>query len=291
MTDDIAPAPVVDNAPAPAPSPAPVADWKSALPEDIRADPTLSKFTTQEGLAKSYINLEKMLGADKVVIPKEGDTEGWDRFYKAAGHPETPDAYGFKAPEQVPDGMQYNPDLDKRIAGIFHGAKLDPRQAAAVRAGLLEIVGQGATESLDATKQAEAQRLQSIQQGESALKAEWGQAFEQRGKAAGAAINKFLSPETIAAMDAAGLANNPALIKDMYALGVKMVGEKDLIGEADLASSPADLDAKIAKFNADNMAALMDQTHPGHVVAVNERKALYEKRWGNALANQSIQAA
>lgn len=260
------------------------ADWKSALPEDIRNSPSLADYHTLEGLAKSHVNLQRMLGADKIAVPKAGDEEGARAAFKALGMPDAPEGYGFKAPEKIPDGMQYNAELDTRIAGIFHGAHLTGAQAAKVREGLLAIVGQGATESLDATKQAEAQRLQSIQQGEQALKAEWGQAFDQRGRAAGAAINKFLSPETIAALDAAGVANNPALIKDMYSLGVKMVGEKDLIGEADLVASPADMDARIAKFNADNMQALLDQSHPAHAALVRERNALYEKRFGTASA-------
>lgn len=253
--------------------------WRDTLPEDIKASPSIAKFETIEGLAKSYTNLEKMLGADKVVIPKEGDTEGWERFYKAAGAPDAPDAYGFKAPEKVPDGMQYNPELDSRIATIFHGAKLNKQQAAAVREGLLEIVGQGATESLDASKKAEADRLLAIQQGEQALKAEWGTAYDQRGKAAGAAINKFLSPETIAALDSAGLANNPAIIKDMYNLGVKMVGEKDLIGASEQSQSPADLDASIADFRAKHQAALFDKSHADHAQRTKEFTALFERRY------------
>lgn len=275
MVDTAQPAPI----PAPSPAAPPAQDWRTSIPEDIRSDPNFAKYETAEGFYKGHLSLVKMLGSEKIAIPKEGDAEGWDRAFKALGAPDTPDAYGFKAPEKIPDGMQYNPDLDKRIATIFHGAKLNPQQAAKVREGLMEVVGQGATESLDATKQAEAQRLQAIQQGEIALKAEWGQAYEQRGKAAGAAINKFLSPETIAAMDAAGLANNPAIIKDMYNLGVKMVGEKDLIGEADIAQSPQELDASIADFRAKHQAALFDRSHPDHAQRQREFTALFEKRY------------
>lgn len=253
--------------------------WRDSLPDDIKSVPTLSKFETIEGLAKSYVNLEKTLGSEKVAIPKDGDTEGWERFYKAAGAPDAPAAYGFKAPETVPEGMQYNPDLDKQIAGIFHGAKLNKQQAAAVREGLLEIVGKGATESLDASKQAEASRAQAIAQGEQALKAEWGTAYEQRGKVAGAAINKFLSPETIAAMEAAGLASNPAIVKDMYTLGVKLAGEKELIGASEGSQSPGDLDSAIATFRQSHSAALFDRAHPDHALRTKELTALFQRRF------------
>lgn len=253
--------------------------WRDSLPDDIKSVPTLSKFETIEGLAKSYVNLEKTLGSERVAIPKDGDTEGWERFYKAAGAPDAPGAYGFKAPEKVPDGMVYNPELDTQIAGIFHGAKLNPQQAAKVREGLLEIVGKGATESLDASKANEAARQAAIQQGEQALKAEWGTAYEQRGKVAGAAINKFLSPETIAAVEAAGLASNPAIVKDMYTLGVKLAGEKELIGASENSLSPADLDSTIASHREKYGAALFDRSHPDHALRTKELTALFERRF------------
>lgn len=286
MSEENAPAPVADNAPppapavAPAPSPAPAtSDWKAALPEDIRADPTLSKFTTQEGLAKSYINLEKMLGSDKVVVPKEGDQEGEAKFFKAAGWPDKPEEYGFKQPEKIPDGMVYNAELDQQLSGIFHGAKLTKAQAANTREKLLELVASGATQNIEAAKAQDAANQQAIIQGETALKAEWGQAYEQRGKIAGAAINKFLSPETVAALDAAGVANNPAIIKDMYTLGVKLAGEKELIGEGNAIASPADLDSHISTFREKNGAALFDRAHPEHVQRTKELTALFERRF------------
>lgn len=255
------------------------ASWRDTLPEDIKASPSIAKFETIEGLAKSYTNLEKMLGADKVVVPKEGDQEGWNKFYEAAGRPATPDDYGFKAPDQLPEGVVYNADLDKRIATIAHARGLNKHQAAGVREDLMKIVAEGASESISANQKTEAERQAAIQQGEQALKAEWGTAFEQRGKVAGAAINKFLSPETIAAMDAAGLANNPAIVKDMYNLGVKLAGEKELIGAAEGSQSPGDLDAAITTFRATHSAALFDKSHPDHAVRTREFTALFERRF------------
>jgi len=272
------PAPIA-TAPTPPPAPAP-ADWRSDLPDDIRENPSLAKFTSKEAVAKSYLNLEKMLGADKVVVPKEGDTEGWKAFYKAAGAVEKPEDYGFTKPATIPEGVVYNPELDAEIAGILHGASLNKQQAAAVREGLMAVAAKGALSSVDSVKQAEAQKQQAIAQGETALKAEWGHAFEQRGKMAGAAINMFLSPETIAALDVAGVANHPAIIKDMYKLGVKMAGEKELVGAVNqLQAAPADLDAQIADHTAKHNAALFDRSHPEHAQRVKEREALFARRF------------
>jgi hypothetical protein len=264
-------------APPATPPAAPPASWRDQLPDDIKSAPTLSKFETIEGMAKSYVNLERMLGADKVVIPKDGDTEGWNSFYKAAGKPETPDAYGFKQPETIPEGMQYDAELDTKLAGIMHKGNLNKQQAAVVREELLSLVASGATANLEAAKAHSATQQQAIIQAETALKAEWGQAYEQRGKVAGAAINKFLSAETIAAMDAAGLANNPAIVKDMYNLGVKLAGERELIGE--ISQSPADLETSIADFRDKHGTALFDRSHPEHAQRTKEYTTLFEKRY------------
>lgn len=289
MTDAAAPAPVADNA-APAPiaepqapavpdKPQGEASWRDSLPEDIRASTSLSKFETLEGFAKSYVNLERMLGSEKVPVPKEGDEEGWQRYYKAGGLPEKPEDYGFAQPERVPDGMVYSQELDQRLAGIMHSAGLNKSQASKVREQLMAIVSEGGTAQLEAGQKAEADRKAAIQAGELALQQEWGTAFEQRGKIAGAAINKFLSPETIAAMDAAGLANNPAIIKDMYNLGVKLAGEKELIGASGEMASPADLDAQIASFREKHGSALFDRSHPDHAQRTKELTALFERRY------------
>lgn len=284
MTDATTPAPVADNvAPAPIAEAAPAttsqASWRDALPEDIRGHASLSKFETQEGLAKSYLNLEKMLGGEKIPVPKEGDAEGWQRYLKAGGLPEKPDDYGFTKPETLPEGFQYDEALDKRLAGMMHKANVLPSQAKALREELMALVAEGAQENLNTANAQKAAKDLEVQRGTEALKQEWGQAFEQRGKVAGAAINKFLSPETIAAMDAAGLANNPAIVRDMYNLGTKLAGEKELIGALETSQSPADLDSAIADYRSKHGAAMMDKNHPDHRVRVAEFTKLYERRF------------
>jgi hypothetical protein len=254
--------------------------WLDDLPDDLKSSPSLSKFETKEGFAKSYINLEKMLGSEKVPVPKEGDAEGWARYLKAGGLPDSADGYAFTKPEKLPEGFQYDEALDKRLAGIMHKAQALPGQAKVLREELMALVAEGATQNLDAAKAKEAERSVAIERGLQALKQEWGPAFEQRGKVAGAAIGKFLSPETIAAMESAGLANDPAIIKDMYNLGVKLAGEKELIGVAEQSQSPGDLDTAIADFREKHSTALFDRSHADHGLRTKELTALFERRFG-----------
>lgn len=293
MTEE-APAVVADNAEAAPPiaeavTQAPVTDtpastttsevpeWRASLPADIRDDPSITKFDTIEGLAKSYKNAQVLIGADKVPIPKA--EEDWDRWYKAAGRPDDPAGYEFKAPETIPEGMVYNAELDNRLAGISHKTGLNKRQADTLRTELLEIVKEGGMEQLQASEAARVANEQSMAEATRALKAEWGNAYDQKAMIAGRAINQLLPPEAAAKLEAAGLGNDPDVVKAFHGMGVKLIGEKQLIGEGTIEQAPADLDAAIKSHRQKYMGELTDRSHPDHNTRVAELTALTNRRF------------
>ena len=47
--------------------------WYSNLSEEYRNHPSIQKFTDANGLAKSYLGLESLMGRDKVPVPKGAD--------------------------------------------------------------------------------------------------------------------------------------------------------------------------------------------------------------------------
>lgn len=54
-------------------------------------------FKDPSALAKSWVNAQKMIGAEKVVIPgKDATDEDWAAFYNKIGRPESPDKYEVK---------------------------------------------------------------------------------------------------------------------------------------------------------------------------------------------------
>ena len=53
-------------------------DWRSMISEDLRGDTSLQHIGSIDAMAKSYINAQKMVGADKVAIPGSwGTDEDW----------------------------------------------------------------------------------------------------------------------------------------------------------------------------------------------------------------------
>ena len=84
----------------PAPAAPAVFNWKASLAPDLANSPSMKKFEdTKDGFneaVKSHLLLEKLLGYEKVPIPKsKDDTVAWEIFSKAMGIPAKPDGYGL----------------------------------------------------------------------------------------------------------------------------------------------------------------------------------------------------
>ena len=86
-------------------------DWRSALDEGLRSDPTLADIKDLNGLAKSYVHAQRMVGKDKLVIPGEGaDPTEWDSFYEKLGRPQD-GKYNLDPKGIIPDDMPFQQKL------------------------------------------------------------------------------------------------------------------------------------------------------------------------------------
>jgi hypothetical protein len=75
---------------------APVSFLES-LPEELRNEPSLRTFTDPGSLAKSYVNAQRMIGADKVAIPsKSATSDEWREVYTRLGAPTDVGGYQFE---------------------------------------------------------------------------------------------------------------------------------------------------------------------------------------------------
>lgn len=71
--------------------------WYSSLSEEYRNHPSIQKFQDVNGMAKSYLSLESMIGQEKIPVPKNAeDINAWSMYRKAFNVPETPDKYNLK---------------------------------------------------------------------------------------------------------------------------------------------------------------------------------------------------
>lgn len=147
-------------------------------------------FEDPEALANSYMNLEKLVGKEKIPMPKdENDVEGWNKVYDALGRPKSAAEYKLPVPEGD-DGA-----FSKTAGEWFHKAGVSQKQAET-------IANQWNAYQAEQMKQMETLAQQQSQQEMEALKGEWGAAFEKNLHTAKTYAKEFgLSPEEMNAIE------------------------------------------------------------------------------------------
>lgn len=220
--------PVVADNPAPQ-ADVPVADptpsfaWKDSITPDLRTSPSLQKFEdSPEGLNKameSYHNLEKLLGHEKVPIPKgPDDTEGWTRFSKAMGIPDQADAYGL-ADADIPESMQ-NLTFDKnKFAEVVHAHKLTKDQANGLWQAYTELNKDSYAKAIEGHDK---EMSQVINQ----LRGEWGDAYEGNIQLGQMVIEKFAGDQAMEDWLTTTLAKNPMGSKFLAKIGNQFAENK-----------------------------------------------------------------
>lgn len=250
-------------APAEAP-PADFASLKAGLPDDIRDDPALDPFTSFEGIARSLVNAQALVG--KRV--EEMTADQLAAVHSRHGRPETPDGYQLSRPEDMPKGMNYSEDLERAARSWFHEAGLSQVQAEELFAKWNGY----AAEKFNGFAHA---RQAATEDGVKALRAELGPAFDRKVKLAGRAVRQFGGKELQKFLDDTGLGNDPKLVRAFISIAEK-VGEDTVIGDGgDSFAMTADEARKgIARIMAE--PAYFNANHPEHDAKVAEAQRLFQ---------------
>ena len=267
-----APAPAPSPAPAPAPAPAPVA-FAEQLPEAIRGEAAFRDIKDLEGLAKGFLNAQKMIGHDPknlVVLPAADDAEGWAAAFAKLGRPEKADGYQVKPPE----GATVDPALQSAFLDKAHAAGLNQKQVEALYTWWNETtIGAGAAREAAAT--------QALEAAKASLKSEWGTAYDQNLDLANKAVQHYGGAELFTELEKSGLANSPNRVKALAKMG-RGLAEDGVIGRgpaSGLVLSPGEAKQQINALYADKAftAAYASKSHPGHADAVAKMTALFQQ--------------
>jgi len=266
-------APVAQPAAAtPAPTAAP--DWRGGLAPEFQTHPSLKDIKDINGLAKSYISAQSMIGAEKIVLPKaDAKPEEWDGVYSKLGRPESPDKY--KLPDvqalNLPKDVGVDEQVAKNMLGVFHKAGLSQKQAETVYSEYLKLQGGKVAETLAAREKANTEAVEK-------LKGEWGQEYEERLNKANLAYSKFQNPELEAVLDEYNLRNHPAMVKHFYDNYTKMSEDRaDGRSNEGFATTQEQATEQLKALSMDQefQKALNDSTHAGHKAAVEKRLNLF----------------
>lgn len=190
--------------------------WRDDLPEDIRADSSLSDYKDVAGMAKSHIDLQKMMGNSIRIPGEDAGKDDMDKFYQTLTE---------KAPKLMfkPD-MDKPDDINKVLSAIGTPAeaskyeltedldgykvsdeRMDGLKKQALEAGLTKaqfnkfvgslMKGEGAGVSDALSKRNESR---------SSLQKEWGSAFDDRQSSAVAILEKTGAPQELIEQAKAG---------------------------------------------------------------------------------------
>lgn len=149
-------------------------DWTKSLPEHLKPfEGSLSKYPTPFDAMAGLGNAQKLIGQRQNLKPPGPDaTPEQQAAYQAevrkiTGAPETPEGYGLKAPDNLPEGLEWNAELADRAANIAHKYGIPP----AALHELIELNNENAAGL--AAKGPELQR-QEISRQINELTKEWG---------------------------------------------------------------------------------------------------------------------
>jgi hypothetical protein len=260
-TSDATGAPIADNSPA-----MPAADFsalRDSLPAELRDSPALRPYGSFEGMARSLVEAQRMVG--KRIADASPDELG--RFYARHGRPDKPEGYSFGEAAAADAPSQ----LESAARQWFHQAGLSQHQAAALHERWSGFIGERAAAAQSAA--AESQQI-----AERELRGEWGGGYDKRLRAAARAARDFGGEPLLALLEETRLGDDPRVIR-AFARIAERIGEDGLAGgegaegRADFGLSAETARREIARLMT--QPAYFDADHLEHERSVARMKDLF----------------
>lgn len=209
------------------------------------------------GLVKSYVHGQKMVGANKIAVPDEHATDDdWNEVFGKLGRPDR-DKYDVEFGEAGFDDTFKNGFLD-----AAHTANLLPHQAKA----MFDYWNDQIDTATSADNEASAAKTQAEME---ALKTEWGNGYEKNLVTAQQAVNTLVDDQFKAFLDESGLGNNPNMIRLFNSIGAKLnedTFDRDTVKHLGMTKEEAQ--EKANNIMGDPTHAYWNKTHANHKKAV-----------------------
>lgn len=239
---------------------------RAGLPEELRGHPALASYTSLEGLARSHVAAQRMVG--KRI--EDASPEELGRHYARHGRPEKPEAYDFGASPGADGGATAQQgELERSARAWFHDAGLSQRQAEVLYRNWNDFAAAQARDS-------EITAAEGRAQAERELRSEWGRIYDRKVATASRAVAEFGGEALAAYLDETGLGNDPRLIR-AFARIAELVGEDSLVGEGDrqgdFSVNPDAARGEIARTLRN--PAYFDANHPEHASIVDRMRGLF----------------
>lgn len=238
---------------------------------EIKNHPSIQKFDNAESLGKSYVELERKIGAKGVIIPAHGaGAEEVSSFHKALGRPDVSDGYQFQIPENMHKAVVSTAETQKDFKDVAFKHGLSADQAKGLHSWYLSKLS-------DAHTQQEASEKTARDEASTALRSKWGTMNDTNMALAQKVIAKFGGEKAQEFLDK-GLGNDPAMIEFFATIGGKL--SEDVLGPGGNsrfgAMNATEAQAKINETLANPNHPYQDSNSPLHAESVKEMTSLYQ---------------
>lgn len=223
-------------------------------PEILKA-PMFSSVKTMDDVIKGYYHAQKMVGADKVVVPtKNSSPEEVKAFYQKVGLPEKFDDYKVELPKSF-ENKEFNDGLLKAA----YENNINPTQLQK----LTELF-EKADEKIVADY--EASQIAEIKANAESLRKEWGPGFAKQIDKANRVIKHFGGEEMHGVIAKSDLKNNTDFLRLMAKIGDKMSSEDSFQGGATetFSMTKAEAKSKSLAMYADPNGPYLNEQHAQH---------------------------
>lgn len=242
-----------------------VPEW---VPQDLREHKSVTKFKDPGELAKSYVNLEKMLGSRTEVPADDAPKEVWDAWFKKIGVPETADGYD---PPAVPEGIKLDDNILKATREKF-------RELGVPKAQAKKLMDWYITKEIERTNTILQERAEQHEQGMEALNKRWGAAAPRQIALCQRVVAELGGEAVKKVLDETGVGNDPVIVEFLAKVG-GMMEEDKLITAVQTGLTKDQAIAEINTIRAEHgkaKGALRDKSNPQHKGLVARLQALHQ---------------
>ena len=235
--------------------------FKELIPDEYKDNKALANFNNMNDFVKSYINAQKIVGADKIPVPNKYATEDdWKSVFSKLGAPDTPDGYKYNFKEGEVDN-----DMLQSFNQQAHKLGLLPTQAES----LIKFYNDLNENSAIATEQkVDETRLNT----EAELKKEFGPQYNKRIDQAKRLASSTLGSEFLNntfLKDGTRLGDNLEVVKAFSNLAEKLSEDEVVKGDSSSYMTAKDIEKEITSLTEEG-SAYWDKNHINHQKSVDE---------------------
>jgi predicted transcriptional regulator len=233
---------------------------KEMIPEEHREDKVWETIPDTATLLKNYAHSQKTISKTIRVPGENATTEEWGEIFGKLGRPDTTEGYAGSWPEELIEGVPFDPELQSAVTAAAHKAGVLPQQ--------LEEVVKAYAGHHRGVALANEHELGQVQAD---LKEKWGPNFEMNSSLAYRAVSKIGGDDLHKVLDDTGLGNHPVMIDAFLRVG-RLLAEDNII--------PSTVEGAATNQQAlDKIAEIQNDTkhpyHTGDKAAAEEMRKLF----------------